>query len=96
MNKTSIGILAGFAAGVAVGVLGYKFAQTEKAEELKDDALRAWLKARIKARKVYRSAKDKALDMSVKATDKMADGAHAVAEKADSLKAKVASKAAEA
>ena len=90
MGKNATGLFIGLAAGVVIGAIGYKFAQTEQADEFKDDAVRAWLKARIKARKAYRSARGKAADLGVKAADKMADGAHIVADKADELKVKVA------
>lgn len=90
MGKNATGLFIGLAAGVVIGAIGYKFAQTEQADEFKDDAVRAWLKARIKARKAYRSARGKAADLGMKAADKMADGAHVVAEKADELKVKVA------
>lgn len=90
MGKNATGLFIGLAAGVVIGAIGYKFAQTEQADEFKDDAVRAWLKARIKARKAYRSARGKAADLGMKAADKMADGAHVVADKADELKEKVA------
>lgn len=66
------------AAGVALGILGYKFAKSDKADKLKDKAYRAWLKTRIKARKAYRKAK-------TQAATALADGVHSLAEKADEL-----------
>lgn len=78
MGKNTTCLLVGMAAGVALGILGCKFSMSDKADDLKDDATRAWLKTRVKARKAYRKAK-------TKATAALADGAHALADKADEL-----------
>lgn len=80
MGKNATHLLIGIAAGVVVGVLGYRFAQSDKAEGLRDDAVRAWLKTRIKARKAYRKAKQSAADV-------VAQGAHTIADKADEIRA---------
>ncbi len=81
MGKNATSLLIGLAAGAVIGVLGYRFSKSEKADELRDDATRAWLKTRIKARKAYRKAK-------MQAATALADGAHTLADKADALQDK--------
>ncbi len=80
MGKNTTHLLIGLAAGMVIGVLGYRFSQSEKVAELHDNATRAWLKTRIKARKAYRKAKHSTADSIV-------HGAHALADKADEIKA---------
>lgn len=80
MGKNTTHLLIGLAAGMVIGALGYRFSQSDKSAKLHDNATRAWLKTRIKARKAYHKA-------TLSTADSIAHGAHTLADKADEIKA---------
>ena len=82
--------------GSVGGALGYRFSRTSKAKKLKKKVCDAFHKISGQVEEMLDTAKEKVLDTGAAVADKVADKTFDLAEKADDLKGKMHTIAADA
>ena len=86
----------GLGIGSVIGALVYRFSRTSKAKKLKKKVCDAFHKISGQAEEMLDTAKEKVLDTGAAVADKVADKTFDLAEKADDLKGKMHTIAADA
>lgn len=89
MENCSSKFWMGLGIGSAIGALVYHLCCTPKAKQLKEKMSNALKKVNGESDDLMEEAKDKALDAGTTAADKVADKTNEVAEKADYMRDKV-------
>lgn len=94
-NRTS-DLWLGLGIGSVIGALVYRFSRTSKAKKLKKKVCDAFHKISGQVEEMLDTAKEKVLDTGAVVADKVADKTFDLAEKADDLKGKMHTIAADA